>query len=289
MIWVFVGHTGHFVGFVMWWLKLCLICGLFKKYCSDSLWRMKTHPTFFSISEIQIIWQQGRTLRFLAQGPRLTQTHFLHCNNRHFLSKCQAQTLGAPGYQAPVNFQPWTGVINKIQQDHYFLLRIKWVPSRQNQQNDCAPSEDSDQPGHPASLFVCLCWGLTSQSTIFQSCRDEATASWIINQYFRGVKCLAQGHNTAAVGLEPPTSRSGVQHSTTEPPRSFRQVWSESSLSAWRKLGSLATYWAHSKASDQSGWIAQADQSLCWAHSHFVGFVMRQLKYWIKILLNKYM
>ena len=68
--------------------------------------------------------------------------------------------------------------------------------------------------------LFCLCWGLTSQSTIFQSCRDGATASWVINQYFRGVKCLAQGHNTAAVGIEPPTSRSGVRHSTTEPPRS---------------------------------------------------------------------
>ena len=41
-----------------------------------------------------------------------------------------------------------------------------------------------------------------SQSTIFQSCRDGAIASWVINQYFRGVKCLAQGHNTAAVGFE---------------------------------------------------------------------------------------
>ena len=30
-----------------------------------------------------------------------------------------------------------------------------------------------------------LCWGLTSQSTIFQSCRDGAIASWVINQYFR--------------------------------------------------------------------------------------------------------
>ena len=68
-----------------------------------------------------------------------------------------------------------------------------------------------------------LCWGLTSQSTIFQSCRDGAIASWVINQYFRGVKCLAQGHNTAAVGLEPRTSRSGVRHSTTEPPRS--PIW----------------------------------------------------------------
>ena len=30
-------------------------------------------------------------------------------------------------------------------------------------------------------------------------------------------------------------------------------VWSESSLSAWRKLGSLATQWAHSEDSDQTG------------------------------------
>ena len=51
--------------------------------------------------------------------------------------------------------------------------------------------------------FVCLCWGLTSQSTIFLSCRDGATASWVIYQYFRRVKCLAQGQNTAAVGFEP--------------------------------------------------------------------------------------
>ena len=69
-------------------------------------------------------------------------------------------------------------------------------------------------------LLICLCWVLTSQSTIFQSCRDGAIASWVINQYFWGVKCIAQGHNTAAVGFEPPTSRSQVRHSTTEPPRS---------------------------------------------------------------------
>ena len=79
--------------------------------------------------------------------------------------------------------------------------------------------------------FVCLCWGLTSQSTIFQSCRDGATASWVINQYFRGVKCLAQGHNTAAVGFEPPTSRSGVRHSTTEPPRCPFRRW----MKSWKR------------------------------------------------------
>ena len=71
-------------------------------------------------------------------------------------------------------------------------------------------------------ISFCLCWGLTSQLTIFQSCWDGATASWVINQYFRRVKCLAQGHNMATVGFEPPTSRSGVRHSTTEPPRSLK-------------------------------------------------------------------
>ena len=32
-------------------------------------------------------------------------------------------------------------------------------------------------------------------------------------------------------------------------------IWSESSLSAWRKLGSLATHWAHSEDTDQTGRI----------------------------------
>ena len=35
----------------------------------------------------------------------------------------------------------------------------------------------------------------------------------------------------------------------------IRPVWSESSLLAWRKPGSLATHWAHSEDSDQTGWM----------------------------------
>ena len=42
-------------------------------------------------------------------------------------------------------------------------------------------------------------------------------------------------------------------------------------------LGSLATHWAHSERL-WSDWVdAQADLNLCWAHSHFVGFVTRRL------------
>ena len=43
--------------------------------------------------------------------------------------------------------------------------------------------------------------------------------------------------------------------------------------SAWRKLGSLATHWAHSEDSDQTGWMPR----LIWVHSHIVGFVMSRL------------
>ena len=70
-----------------------------------------------------------------------------------------------------------------------------------------------------------------SQSTNFQSSRVGATASCVnkrclrpdMYQYFRGVKCLAKGHNLEEVGFEPPTSRSGVRHSTTEPLQSSWQ------------------------------------------------------------------
>ena len=51
----------------------------------------------------------------------------------------------------------------------------------------------------------------------------------------------------------------------------IRPVWSESSLSAWRKLGSLATHWKHSE--DWSDWAdAQADLSLRWAYMTFCWF-----------------
>ena len=66
-----------------------------------------------------------------------------------------------------------------------------------------------------------------------------------------------------------------VRPAKTQISLGIRPVWSESSLSAWRKLGSLATHWAHRKDWDWAG--AQADLSLCWAHSHFVGFVTRWL------------
>ena len=53
-------------------------------------------------------------------------------------------------------------------------------------------------------------------------------------------------------------------------------VWSESSLSAWRKLGSLATHWADSEDYDQSRRMPRLIWVFAGAPGHFVGFVMMQ-------------
>ena len=66
-----------------------------------------------------------------------------------------------------------------------------------------------------------------------------------------------------------------VHPAKTQSSLGIRPVGSESSLSAWRKLESLATHWAHSE--DLAD--AQADLSLRWVCSHFVGFPMRRLNY----------
>ena len=52
---------------------------------------------------------------------------------------------------------------------------------------------------------------------------------------------------------EPPHDKMTVCPAKTQVSLGIRPVWSESSLSAWRKLGSLDIHWAHSEDSDQTG------------------------------------
>ena len=51
------------------------------------------------------------------------------------------------------------------------------------------------------------------------------------------------------------TNKMAVRPAKTQISLGIRPVWSESLLSAWRKFGSLATHWAHSEDSDQTGWM----------------------------------
>ena len=80
----------------------------------------------------------------------------------------------------------------------------KWAATWQNQQSECAPSEDSDQPGHPPSLIRVFAVRMKKARVLSY----PLSAQW--------------------------------------------RLWSD---------------WAD----------AQADLSLRWAHSHFVGFVMSRL------------
>ena len=79
------------------------------------------------------------------------------------------------------------------------------------------------------------------------------------------------------------TNKMTVRPAKTQISLGICPVWSESSLSTWRNLGSLATHWSewvNAQADLWSDWVdAQAALSLCWVHSHFVGFVMRRLIY----------
>ena len=68
-----------------------------------------------------------------------------------------------------------------------------------------------------------------------------------------------------------------VRPAKTQISLGIRPVWSESSLSAWRKLGSLATHWAYNEDSDQTGRMPRLIWVFARRTCHFVGFVTRRL------------
>ena len=79
---------------------------------------------------------------------------------------------------------------------------------------------------------------------------------------------------------EPPrdkTNKMTVRPSKSHISLGIRPVWSESLLSARRKLGSLATHWAHSEDSDQTGRMRRLIWVVTGRTCHFVDFVMRWL------------
>ena len=63
-----------------------------------------------------------------------------------------------------------------------------------------------------------------------------------------------------------------VRPAKTQTSLGIRQVWSESSLSAWRNIGHLTTYWAHSEASDPTGQLPRLTWVFDGRTCHFVGF-----------------
>ena len=68
--------------------------------------------------------------------------------------------------------------------------------------------------------------------------------------YSLGMQLVLKGYLSR--DMTKPTKRH-VRPAKTQINLGICAVWSESSLGAWRKLGSLATHWAHSEDSDQTG------------------------------------
>ena len=76
------------------------------------------------------------------------------------------------------------------------------------------------------------------------------TFMWFIHWRLLSNRCHDYVHNEPS---HDKTNKMSVRPAKTQISLVICPVWSESLLSAWRKLGSLATHWAHSEDSDQTG------------------------------------
>ena len=63
-------------------------------------------------------------------------------------------------------------------------------------------------------------------------------------------------------------------------------VWTQTSLSAWKNIGSLAIHWAHSECSDKTGRMPRLIWVFAGRTCHFVDFVMLPLNIFSLFLLT---
>ena len=85
-----------------------------------------------------------------------------------------------------------------------------------------------------------------------------------------------------------------VRPAKTQISLGIRLVWSESSLSTWKKLGSLATHWAHSEDSDQTGrmprliWVFAGRTVtllvLSWGDSNLAEYFAFSIQRWVSVI-----
>ena len=125
LIWVFAECTGNFVGFVALQLSWKLSF-LFRDIGS-------------SLRSLHVLWASRCCLIELDGISSMCNLKELYLSYNEIsdispLSMLdQLEILDLEGWVSPCSYT--------------------WVVTWQNQQNGCAPSEDSDQPGHPPSLI----------------------------------------------------------------------------------------------------------------------------------------
>ena len=92
-----------------------------------------------------------------------------------------------------------------------------------------------------------------SAHTKFIDLKNDLHRGWcyVCQDKGQGHKHCIGTHYLSCLMTKP--TKWNVRPAKTQISLGIRPVWSESSLSAWRKLGSLATHWVHSEDSDQTG------------------------------------
>ena len=101
----------------------------------------------------------------------------------------------------------------------------------------------------------CALWRSTWGPVILQECTgwSESNGCRIILRFCCGLRFKAHYRNDQpnwAASWQ--NQQNDLRPAKTQISLGIRPVWSESSLSTWRKLGSSATHWAHSEDSDQT-------------------------------------
>ena len=118
-------------------------------------------------------------------------------------------------------------------------------------------------------MFLCCTDYLGCRHTHGTGVRVADVAKWL--------EILTLNHWHMSRCMTKPT-KWPVRPAKTQISLGIRPVWPESSLSAWRNLGSLATHLVHSEGSDQSGWTPRLIWVFAGHTGDFLGFIVLWLK-----------
>ena len=156
-------------------------------------------------------------------------------------------------------------IIPEITKESCCMLVIQLMSQSMTKSTKClAPSENSDLSESSLGVLHVANDPRTAMSLI---CMWTAVQiDWVFaghTCHFLGIALLLLTLQLSHLMTKP--TKWHVRPAKTQISLGLRPVWSESLLSAWRKLGFLATHWVHSEDSDQT-WPAQSDQSLRWVH-----------------------
>ena len=164
------------------------------------------------------------------------------------------------------------------------LLAVKWIQHRVHPVfwgTVMILSFWTDMPGQTVQTQIRLL--LWSRSTLFAmpsawfglitlwQSNTVQILEWLqqifgVSKYLGNLKYL---HSQKVEPRHDKTNKVTVRPAKTRISLGIRPVWSESSLSAWRNLGSLATHWVHGEDSDQTGQLPRliwvfAGHTLIW-------------------------